>query len=134
MKKSNWLSILVSIGIVMLLICWGRRIQHEYVNACRVSVYDDLTEIRRAILVYQKKNDAIPQNLQVLVPAYLSKEVVDRKARTGVTQRKILVPASPYGLRHISNNPGNSFDIICTFYGKGYTGVVMHAQGEIGVE
>jgi len=134
MKKSNWLSILVAVAIMAPIIGTWRWIQHEYVNACRVSVCSDMDQIRQAVLAYQQKNGALPENLQVLVPEYLSKTNLNRKLRTSLAKQKVLVPANPYGLRGVSKNSTNSFDVTCAFYGKGYTGIVMHASGEIDLE
>lgn len=108
--------------------CIGRT-QDEFINARRLEVYQDMSALRLAIEKYTATNKTLPPSVAALVPSLVSEDILNRPERRDLSGKHILVPARPYSM----NTTSNGYEIICTFFGKGYTQVVMNIQGEVTV-
>ena len=129
MKRLYWyfLAGICVVGVLFICLHW---LQLEYVNANRAAIYNDMNEIRKAVLIFSQTNGSSPNSLDQLVPSLLSNKIIERSASYDLTRRKVLVPANPYGLRKANDG----FEITCKFYGNHYSQVVMTSKGEVNVE
>jgi hypothetical protein len=128
MKPLTW-ALALAFSCAMLLISI-QYLRNEYVNATRVSVNADMDQIRRAAETYARTNGAYPATIQEIPSALLPGQVVHRPARYSLMGSSVLVPASPYSLRKVTNG----IEIVCKFYGKMRMDIVMEPDGDLRLE
>ena len=90
------------------------RASKEYENACVASIYLDMLKISEALSRWSANHDGkLPESLKVLVPDYISKDVLFRPAHKRWLSQQVLVPENPYTYT-VSN--GTNL-VLCSFFG-----------------